>query len=482
MSGPAVKAIRFTLPLVFAFVVFFPVVAWALAECLKEGELFAWCPNWLWAFLVPLFLCMTWAEWRCFRILVVPYVQWLHPFKVLGVEVTLWKWFASTLVMSSTAKLDIATNGLFSAKMFATFACQDSLWSTAQAAWEETIRTSSMAHVPSVDQLVTHPCVVIFICVVCWIIIVVQLVLAFLMTHPWKGVGQTDCAWQSEAAGYSTIWTRLFNSTTKIWHADVVRILASATRNVTIMQQSCSWQMERVRQHLDMKKASGTDFSEQRRCFDMLRDSSLRMVMKLWMFTILEKSVFMETQTSMYALIRALNKNGDGEVNLVLLISFLCLAKAFCDTRSQISSLLGAHTAVMNQIKGLREKDLELDADVQQELEHDSDDVKAFEGPFEKLKTYLMRLPKPGDLPVQGGVLLEARRAKMIVLIGMRFGTVALFLILVHVFAKLVMAHVCDYGLWSVPHDKVSLRNWGCVDLSNVKMLMDARAQGAMPE
>jgi len=295
-------------------------------------------------------------------------------------------------------------------------------------------------------------------------------------------VGQTDCAWQSEAAGYSTIWTRLFNSTTKIWHADVVRILASATRNVTIMQQSCSWQMERVRQHLDMKKASGTDFSEQRRCFDMLRDSSLRMVMKLWMFTILEKSVFMETQTSMYALIRALNKNGDGEVNLVLLISFLCLAKAFCDTRSQISSLLGAHTAVMNQIKGLREKDLELDADVQQELEHDSDDVKAFEGPFEKLKTYLMRLPKPGDLPVQGGVLLEARRAKMIILIGMRFGTVALFLILVHVFAKLVMAHVCDYGLRSVPHDKVSLRNWGCVDLSNVKMLMDARAQGAMPE
>lgn len=136
----------------------------------------------------------------------------------------------------------------------------------------------------------------------------------------------------------------------------------------------------------------------------------------------------------------------------------------------------------MNQIKDLREKDLEFDADVQPEVEHDSDDVSAFEGPIEKFKTYLMRLPKPGDLPVQGGVLLEARRAKMIIVIGMRFGTVALFLILVHVFAKLLMAHVCDYGLWNVPHDKVSLQNWGCVDLSNVKMLMDARARGAMPE
>jgi len=125
------------------------------------------------------------------------------------------------------------------------------------------------------------------------------------------------------------------------------------------------------------------------------------------------------------------------------------LANAFCDALSQISKLLGAHQEVMNQIKGLREKDSELDADFQQELEHDSDESKAFETPFEKLKTCLMRLPKPGDLPVQGGVLLEARRAKMIIVIGMIFGTVALFLILVHVFAKLVMSRVCDFGLWN---------------------------------
>merc|ERR1719410_729983 len=102
--------------------------------------------------------------------------------------------------------------------------------------------------------------------------------------------------------------------------------------------------MKRVHQHLDMKKASGTDFSEQRRCFDMLRNASLRMVIKLWMFTILEKSVFMETQTSIYAFTRALNKNSDSEVIFVILISFLCLAISFCETCSKISSFLGEHT------------------------------------------------------------------------------------------------------------------------------------------
>jgi len=461
VSGPAIKAVHFTLPVIFGFVLLFPVLAWKVSHCPTPGHMYAYCPNWLVVLFVPLFLLMTWCEWNCFRIMVVPYVQWLAPFDILGFKVSLQEWLPYTFMMSSAAKLDIFTNSIFVAKIFATFKCKGSLWATAQTAWEVAIATSSVAHVPLVNQL-------IFCCFLGWIIIVVQLVFAFLMSHPWKGVGKTDYNWQGERNGYSTLWTRLFDTChetrTMIWHADVVRILAPAIRNLTAMSQSCNWQMERVRKHLKLRGTSHTNLQEQRRCFDMLFKESERMVLSLWLFTIFERAIVMETQTSMYALIQAVNKERDLQIYLTLFVSFMSLIKALVDAGCQARNLLRTHRQVIEQIQSLEE---------QPPYEPEND----FTTCIEKFKTWLMRLPGPGDLPTQAGVLLEARRAKMIIVVGMVFGTVALLLILSHAFAKLVMVENCVYGFWNVPLDSASLRRGGCVDLSHVEAIVKARGE-----
>merc|ERR1719360_87958 len=132
--------------------------------------------------------------------------------------------------MSSAAKLDIATISLFAAKIFATFTCHSSKWPAAQAAWEEAMKTSSVFWMPLANQL-------IFVCALGWFVIIVQLVIAFMMSHPKEGVGQTNYNWKGEPKGYSTLWTTLFDvfhdGINKTHHADAVRTVGAAIRNLT---------------------------------------------------------------------------------------------------------------------------------------------------------------------------------------------------------------------------------------------------------
>jgi len=438
------------------FVLLFPVAAWKASDCPTRGDIYAYCPLYLWALFVPVFLLLTWWEWKCFKIVLVPFIQWLAPFNILGMKVSFRLWLAFTFMMSSTAKLDIATNSLFAAKMYATYRCPDSLWQPAQDAWHAVIESSIVAKFPYADKL-------IFICLLGWIIIVVQQALAFLMVHPWKGCRKIDYGWKSEARGYSTLWTRLFDTCYsrqgQVWHADVVRILAPAIRNLSIISQSCNWQMERVCKHLEMR---GTGLAEQKRCFDMMYKETQHMVVNLWAYIIFERAVVMESQTSMYALIISLNQKSDHQIFFALLISFMTLIKALVDAHFQVGMLLRTHKQVMEDCKKLM--------DQQSEAENDD-----FTSPFEKFKAWLMGLPGPGDLPTQEDILLEARRAKIIIFLGMRLGTLALLLILVHAFVKLVMAPVCEYGFWNLPLGKASLARYGCVDLSGVDSIMKAR-------
>jgi len=227
--------------------------------------------------------------------------------------------------------------------------------------------------------------------------------------------------------------------------------------------------MERVRKHLDMR---GTNLQEQRRCFNMLFKESQRTVVNLWAFTIFERAVVMETQTSMYALTQAVNKEKDLQIYFALLVSFMTLIKALLDAHGQVGNLLRTHQTVMNQMKSLMQETLEHEPDEAKEAEND------FTTPIEKFKAWLMGLPGPGDLPTEEGVLKEARQAKMIILLGMRFGTLALLLILAHAFVKLVMAPYCEYGFWNVPLYKASLDRYGCVDLSNVPQIIKAHREG----
>jgi hypothetical protein len=285
-------------------------------------------------------------------------------------------------------------------------------------------------------------------------------------------VEQTDYDWMGERDGYSTLWTTLFDScytgTAKIWHADVVRIIAPAIRSLTIVDQSVDWQLRRIHKHCDLR---GTKLEERQRCFRMLYNETQRQVVKLWAFTICEKAVVMEIQISMFALIRALKKGSDYQLYFILFISVFGLITALFEAWSKATTMLHAHEELMDRMKFMEQaSEHESEAD-------DAAQAAVFTTTIQKFKAWLMDLPEPGDLPIENGVLLEARRAKEIIL-WMRVGTLVLFLIIVHGFFKLVMAPYCTYGFWNFPLDVESLGHLGCVDLSRIAPVMEARRHG----
>merc|ERR1711879_503541 len=106
----------------------------------------------------------------------------------------------------------------------------------------------------------------------------------------------------------------------------------------------------------------------------------------------------METQTWMFALVRAVNKEHDPQLQFTLFVSFTTLIKALFDARCQLANLLGTHQQLMDQMKLLMDDQPLREWDMAE---------NNFMTPIEELKAWLMGLPEPGELPE--GVLLKAR-------------------------------------------------------------------------
>jgi len=486
VSGPAVKYMLFTLPLKFVFVVFFPVLAWAASSCASD-RLYAIYPWWMWVVYMPGFLIAGWLEWECLKIVIVPYVQWVSPFNYFPrCTVSLRVWLVIQAIMSSTAKFDIAGSSLFFAKVITSCTCQESTWKDAQKAWEHALGKSVVFW--------AAPCLkhLLLMCLLGWAIIMLQVIVAFLMSYPLKGFSKTNYHTGGEQTGYTTLWNKCFGDSPKEWHADVLRIVADATRSRSIVELSCEWQMERVSKQLDqleeprlqeepLRQAAvpasdgtdtpqteeldsfGSDLKDQYRCFDMVFKETQRTSFRLWWINILEKAVIMETQSSMYSLIRATRAENDYQTLFALIVSFLCLAHALCIACFHLASLRSTHKKAVDSISKMVHP-----------LNQEEQDNAEFETCIERWKTRLFCLPRAGTLPTRGQVLSQARRSKYAITLRMGLGIFVLFLILMHTFVKLVMAAaVCKYGLWNIPTPFMDFENYGCVDLSSIPDLND---------
>jgi len=417
--------------------------------------------------------------------MIVPYVQWLSPFRLIGrFEVSLQFWLIIQAIVSFTAKLDIAASSLFFAKIVTSYTCHESMTREAQEAWEFVIKKGMVFWVPFLDQLVV-------ICLLGWAIILLQVIVAFIMSHPWKGTSQTDYRFGGERDGYATLWTKcsetfrcLHGHSPKEWHVDVLRIIADATRSQSLVELSCAWQMERVSKELDRldhdcpcedvlacsnelgvprteepenqkkePKMRQTPAKKEHRCFDIVFKVTQRISFCLWFIKICEKAVIMEAEVTMYAFVKATSADFDVQVLLALIISYLSLVNALCVACVQLWRLLATHKQAVDCISSRRD----------QEEQHTAE----FETCLERCKTCLFRLPRAGTLPSHEGVLSMARRAKVAIILRIGGGIFVLFVVLLHTLVKLVMAHVCEYGLWNVPMRSSDFEDRGCVDLSS---------------
>jgi len=111
----------------------------------------------------------------------------------------------------------------------------------------------------------------VLVCLVGWLVILLQFWVAVLMSYPLKGIRNTNYGLKSEGNGYTTIWHKichhLFGDRLEVFHADVLRPMAATNRMLSIIHWSTAWQMNRVLHNLQNLISNP---EEQYRCFDML--------------------------------------------------------------------------------------------------------------------------------------------------------------------------------------------------------------------
>jgi len=469
ISGPAVWSILFALPLIFIFVTVSPFAMWWLSTCPPKGEIYGhhaglldlWAP----AFYLPIFIYVTLAEWKSLRFVILPYVQWLHPFQIFCYDVSLPCWLFCQVITSSLAKLDVATSSLFVAKAFKAYTCNGTFWAAAQQAWAHVIKRSIVVKLPFMSHLVG-------VCFLGWAMIVLQLVLAVLESVPCKRPRSVDYQKKERGEteeGYTTWWTSLLKSIhlrgeAEVYNADALRILSVANRQLSLVELSCQWQMARVCEHLE---TCDSDVEEQKRCFDMLEKETRSCCFRLWCITVFEKTLILETQVTMYALHKAMGYGHDHWAIFAIWVSWLTLLKTLIVAGKQLLSVQSTYEKVLNKLTGLRQQQ--------------QDEDENFAAPLGRCRRCeqclrarawcaecLFGLAAEGSLPKRGKVLSAARKSKMWI-INMRFGIGVLLAILVHTLVKFIMAaHFCHDGFWNIPYDKSSFDAWGCVDMSNV--------------
>merc|ERR1712129_43477 len=180
--------------------------------------------------------------------------------------------------------------------------------------------------------------------------------------------------------------------------------------------------------------------------------------------TILERGVIVETQVTMFALSKATAAEPDYQSLFAITISFLCIVHAFCVALDQSWTLQKTHKKAVDTIQKLMPQGVV------------DDEAGDFATRTERCKAWLMGLPGPGTLPMKEDVLKVARHAKIAITVRMYLGTFLLVVITVHVLVKFVMAaYVCPHGFWNIPINRSSLKTYGCVDMSSIKGVMEAR-------
>jgi len=286
----------------------------------------------------------------------------------------------------------------------------------------------------------------IVVCVLAWVIIVLQVIAGVLRSYSCNGIRYTSYETESEQDGdYATMWTRMASfvrgGSGTVWHADVLSTMAVATRTFSVVGLGCQWQMQRVINHEERK---GSTLERQKRCFDMLFQETRAAAYRLWYINMFEKAVVLETQATMHGLLRASPKYHDPQAFFAICTSSLSLVNAFYLSWCHLRRLRKAHEEALGKIKKERLKPPQEDQG--EEISHDANYART-----EWCKARLLGLPCDGTLSMHEE-LSAAFRSRCAIFLRMRFGIIALFVILVRALVKFVVAaYVCEHGFWNIP-------------------------------
>uniref|UniRef100_A0A7S1QKI3 Uncharacterized protein n=1 Tax=Alexandrium catenella TaxID=2925 RepID=A0A7S1QKI3_ALECA len=420
-SGPALAAIWWTTPVQWGFALGFPlVVAWR-AECPPEDQPFAhyglWAPA---VYLIPVGFAL-YREYRALKWALPTIAAYCSPFTFLGTK-TFTSWFILMFMVSLASHADLATNGLFLAKILKTQRCagHNTMWQEAAKIWHHTIGDAKcVAWIPYFDRL---DCIVIFGVGA----MLLQPLYGFMYAQPvfgsWRNVDYGVNAW----TGYKTLWALIFKTgqggTAEIHHADVLQGVATVNRMAVITEKSTVWTLKRSEEELVANTVPSEGYP---RAFNMIDREFARMATRIWLFNLLEKAYMIEVQVTVFAISRCLQPKDlpwimrlDGQMLVSIILSFLTFGKTVVESYVHLRNMTG-----------------------------------------------FMMKKVPEEVDNEAKAKVRWSKFRLCVIWGLYF--IALFMLsfaLLHALTKFVMAGACKDSLWNLPLGGNSGDDWnGCV-------------------
>jgi len=342
-AGPALWNLILPMAPLWLFAALYPFVVLRVSVCPEPTAPFAHFPFLVSTLYLPLLAWLLRSEWCSLKLITPTYAVWLGQFKVLGKQMTFVGWLTFVGMLSLVAKLDVVTNGLFLAKILKTCSCQGGLALEIISRWRTTIADSVVWWVPFIDDIGSLVTIV-------WICVFIQPLVCLLISYPVKGLQNIDFGERSEGAGYLTIWAYLRSrkgNKHHVHHADVLKQVAFVNRMTTIVDQSVSWILRRA----DME-------GEWIRTSDIVLRETMRITLRLWVYTFFERFLMLEVQASIFALSRSLMRHDqpwwqrmDGQMLASIFVTLVSFGKEMFDLNWQQATLRLSITNLMDSDK-----------------------------------------------------------------------------------------------------------------------------------
>eukprot|EP00401_Gymnodinium_catenatum_P006089 CAMPEP_0117515662 /NCGR_PEP_ID=MMETSP0784-20121206/30695_1 /TAXON_ID=39447 /ORGANISM="" /LENGTH=520 /DNA_ID=CAMNT_0005311485 /DNA_START=63 /DNA_END=1621 /DNA_ORIENTATION=+ len=136
---PAWRYALCAVAMVWSFWAIIPFVALRFSTCAGVG--IAAVPPWLLSCYFPVLGCSIALEMKCHSIVLPALCRHVPTGDVMGVKTSFRVWYAARLLMSASAHMDLATNGIFLGRLLGSSSCDAS---RLDAVWQDALSNSAM--------------------------------------------------------------------------------------------------------------------------------------------------------------------------------------------------------------------------------------------------------------------------------------------------------------------------------------------------
>lgn len=290
--GPAIPGMKVVVVMIILWMNFMAYLTSQVSQCTKDAM--ALYPNWLWLLFLPLFVCRFAVEFYSLKLCAIPYVQIVGSFKIFGKSVGFWAWFTFAFLGSTLNMLDFVTDSFFLGSTLKTDHCGDVQISNI---WHFMLTKSFVWFLA--DQSISS------VVLAFWALSFVQMVWPLLVSWPRRGESVDYKVGSKSPDGTRRYHLQFYNIFGVHYNLGNTIYMLAEAGGMTLLQSHNPWyprlKVDKLQDEDDLR---GTN-KNYGRILSILRGELDRGVMKYAFNALLESSLQVNLQITLYALSRA---------------------------------------------------------------------------------------------------------------------------------------------------------------------------------